>query len=646
MIPDYLRKRIGDCLALSLGLGLVGGGALLWDPLLPVADRVDMDDAVERFELDLEAYREDPIDFGRLSTLRSALPAFEDRGYDERPTLAPPVSPSGLARAVWRNLHGVREGGSTLPQQAAKLYLRDAGRSPSLEDKAVELALATWMVRHASKDELLGLYMERAAEGFLGTTAGAGLRPIERFSLAMFGQPLDRLGREDQFLLAASMRGPGWMRSSAMAPGRLERAREWMVASGTWDSSIPSFLDDAAGSDTRQLFTLTPDWQARLATADAGSTDADLVAAIDSFRSALGHELRLNHPGTRARMAFAVVGSEGSVLARSGSESMAMRINYGSVAKLEPLAAVVDAVGPGRVLEVALEPTPSCIRWSWVRSVKAEPRPAAWCPSDVARPDHPMTFDEAVARSVNTMTAKHLVMWPYRLSVEAPSVFERIVDEVPPVEQAALDSDSDRALAAGLLTSVGMPSVPDDVPRRLSYTVVETGWFRYLAERREAAGLPSDMADDPTSVLGNSSRATVEEVGRYVHTRLFDTSDACRFSDVGWLLAERRTEGTLRWLASRHPALVVSGKTGTSPHSDAALAAVGLCLDGRAVVLVGAIRPTEGTLPDGLHGSAILRGIDGYLGALDELQRPVTSPEPPSWATPAAAAVMVELEKQ
>jgi hypothetical protein len=62
------------------------------------------------------------------------------------------------------------------------------------------------------------------------------------------------------------------------------------------------------------------------------------------------------------------------------------------------------------------------------------------------------------------------------------------------------------------------------------------------------------------------------------------------------------------------------------------VAAVGLCLDARPVVLVAALRSTSGPLPEGLHGSVLLRGIDAYLRELSRLDRKPSSALMPAWA--------------
>src|SRR5207237_2369125 len=170
----------------------------------------------------------------------------------------------------------------------------------------------------------------------------------------------------------------------------------------------------------------------------------------------------------------------------------------------------------------------------------------------------------------------------------------------------------------------------------LSYSAASVALFRHLKSRRERGGLPaSRLPDDPTSLLGNSSRATAEQIGAYLHRKLFAGDGSCTLSDTGALLGLHRREGTLRWLALRWPKLVFSGKTGSSPHDDSAVAAVALCLDARPVVLVSALRALSGPLPEGVRGPVLLRGIDAYLKGLAPLGR---RPSPALWPSFVSAA--------
>ena len=648
------RQRAGGRLrwlwpvAKGLGAPLVGAlvvaaVAVMVRPLVMVRGWPEVRRAQARFADDLACYRARPLDLEHLETLKWATAAYEDRSYFSRPRWGPPLSPYGLARAVALNLRGRRAGGSTIPQQLAKLYLRGPGR-PGLKDKGVEALLATWLVRQAGRDELLGLYLNLAAARFVrgrgkGCSAGA-----DRLSLALFGLPLGRLGREDQLVLAGVPRGVGWLRRHPQTSlGRIRSAQRWMVAQGRWDARRPSYLDQLGPEHASTTFSFVAGWQEALASRAGASSDFDLTRSMKAFRKGLGREIRSSFPGARLRAAFAVVGPRGKVLARSGAEAAAMLINYGSVAKVEPLHAAVEALGPAAVQGLRLPPGP-CVRWFWSAKGPRPSKPASWCPTDVAPPREPMGLDEAVARSVNSMTARHVALLPYRLWQSAPSTFAELSRQLGPREMEAFDSAADRAIAATLLGPLGVRRLPDEVPPELAYSGVQRAWFRWLRQRRQSGGLPSGRLPlDPTQSLGANSRATVEHVGRYLHGRLFDDSGECRLSDTGALLALRREDGTLRWLAAKHRDLVFAGKTGTSPQPfDSAVAGVALCLDGRPAVLAAAVRSLRGPLPRGLHGSRLLRGVHTYLKELERLERPVTSAALPAWAQSAVAAAELD----
>ena len=186
---------------------------------------------------------------------------------------------------------------------------------------------------------------------------------------------------------------------------------------------------------------------------------------------------------------------------------------------------------------------------------------------------------------------------------------------------------------------------PDEIASDLSYSAASVALFRHLKSRRERGGLPASMLpDDPTSLLGNSSRATAEQIGAYLHRKLFAGDGSCTLSDTGALLGLHRREGTLRWLALRWPKLVFTGKTGSSPHDDSAVAAVALCLDARPVVAVSALRALAGPLPEGLRGSVLLRGIDAYLKELSRLERKPSSALWPSFIADEAPAEELTVE--
>ena len=603
--------------ALAAPLGTGGEGAQL---------------AAARFRDDLARYRDAAPGLRASPLVSLAAAGYEDRSFFRRPAWVPPLSPTGLARAVLRNLRGIPEGASTIPQQLAKLYLRPprAEARGTVADKLREVVFATWLVRQAPPEDLAGLYLNLTA----GATIGSARLPadgLHRLSLALFGLPLQRLSREDQLVLGAVPRGVTWLRAHpTLSARRIAAARSWLVAQGSWDASAPSYLDE--GLDASAAFEFVDGWTERVASFAAAAADLDLVSAIDRFRDGLSLALASEFSGTQVRAALAAIGPGGAVLARSGAEAALMPVNYGSVAKLEALDLAVEAFGAQAVRELPLPPGP-CVRWIWASKDLRRSRATSWCPNDVQPAAHPMAFDEAVARSVNSLTARHALLLPELLAQRRPDLLRRISSLLPDVERAALDSPADRALAGGLFAQLGEQLSPDQVPSELSYSAASVALFRYLKARREEAGLPaSRLPDDPTSLLGNSSRASAEQIGSYLHRKLFAQDGTCTLSDTGALLALRRKEGTLRWLAQRWPKLVFSGKTGSSPHDDSAVAAVAFCLDARPVLVAAVLRPVQGALPQGLRGSVVLRGIDSYLRELSHLTRRPTSALWPAWA--------------
>jgi hypothetical protein len=591
---------------------------------LALAGGARVQKAAALFDEDLAAFRAAAPELRGAALVSAAAAGYEDRGLFRRPRFLPPLSPLGLLRAVGRNLRGIPEGGSTIPQQLAKLYLRE-GAHRTLVDKATEALFATWLVRRASPDEIAGLYLNLSS----ATSLGGERRPVDglhRLSLALFGLPLRRLSPEDQLALGAAPRGVKWLRAHpGVSAKRIDSTRAWLTAQHLWAGD--SYLD--AGIDPSAAFNFVDGWTERVAS--GGESDLDLVSAIDRFRDGLTAALA-EFPGATVRAAFAAVGAEGAVLARSGAESALMPLNYGSVAKLEALDLAVEAFGPQAVRELSLPPQ-GCVRWIWATKDLRRSRPSSYCPTDVAPPTHAMAFDEAVARSVNTLTTRHALLLPALFAQRRPDLLVQLLAEVSDEERAALDSPADRALTGSLLAQLGKSVQPDEVPREISYTAASVALFRHLKVRRERAGLPAQgLPDDPTSLLGNSSRATVEQIGAYLHRKLFAGDGTCTLSDTGALLALHRRDGTLRWFAQRWPKLVFSGKTGSSPHDDSAIAALALCLDARPVVLIAGLRPPHGPLPEGLRGSVVLRGLDAYLRGLQRLQRAPSSVLWPRWA--------------
>ena len=87
-----------------------------------------VEEAASLFRAELSEYRAASPDLRTSGLVAAAAAGYEDRSFFRRPRWAPPLSPAGLFRALGRNLRGIPEGGSTIPQQLAKSYLRGARR--------------------------------------------------------------------------------------------------------------------------------------------------------------------------------------------------------------------------------------------------------------------------------------------------------------------------------------------------------------------------------------------------------------------------------------------------------------------------------------------------------------------------------------
>lgn len=90
-----------------------------------------------------------------------AFVAVEDRRYYSHWG----IDPIGIARAAWRNLlaGGVREGGSTITQQLAKVAFLNDNRS--FGRKAQEMLIAFWLEAWLTKDEILERYLSNVYFG-------------------------------------------------------------------------------------------------------------------------------------------------------------------------------------------------------------------------------------------------------------------------------------------------------------------------------------------------------------------------------------------------------------------------------------------------------------------------------------------------
>lgn len=142
-----------------------------------------------------------------------ALLTYEDRWFYQHPG----VNPLALGRAAWQNLRGGRvlSGGSTLSMQVARLLDPHAR---SYAGKFKQLWRTVQLEWHLSKDEILGLYLNRAPFG--GTLQG-----VAAASWSYLGKAPANLTRAEAALLAVLPQAPSRLRPDRH-PERAQAARD------------------------------------------------------------------------------------------------------------------------------------------------------------------------------------------------------------------------------------------------------------------------------------------------------------------------------------------------------------------------------------------------------------------------------------
>jgi penicillin-binding protein 1A len=156
--------------------------------------------------------------------LLAAIIAIEDRRFYDHHG----VDLRGMFRAAWRNTAagGVREGGSTITQQLARLLYLSPDRS--IKRKLQEMLLALWLESKLSKDEILTKYLNTAF-------FGAGAYGIDAAARRYFGKPPKELSLGEAAMLAGLVRAPSQLAPTRNFGGAKERADlvlQAMVESG------------------------------------------------------------------------------------------------------------------------------------------------------------------------------------------------------------------------------------------------------------------------------------------------------------------------------------------------------------------------------------------------------------------------------
>jgi penicillin-binding protein 1C len=190
-----------------------------------------------------------------------ALLTYEDRWFYQHPG----VNPLALVRATWQNLSGARvvSGGSTLSMQVARLL---DPHSRTLPGKLRQLWRTAQLEWHLSKDQILGLYLNRAPFG--GTLQG-----VAAASWAYLGKSPLQLTRADAALLAVLPQAPSRLRPDRH-PKRAQAARDKVLTRlaefEVWpQSAVDEALEEPLLLAPRQEPSLAPLLARRLNRADS-----------------------------------------------------------------------------------------------------------------------------------------------------------------------------------------------------------------------------------------------------------------------------------------------------------------------------------------------------------------------------------------
>lgn len=154
-----------------------------------------------------------------------AFLAIEDRRFYSHPG----IDPLGIARAAWRNAlaGGVREGGSTITQQLAKVAFLKADRTATR--KLREVMIAFWLEAWLSKDEILARYLSNV---YFGDNV-YGLRAASRH---YFNRPPERLTIQQAAMLAGLLKAPSRLSPAVNLKGA--RARAGVVIAAMVDAGF------------------------------------------------------------------------------------------------------------------------------------------------------------------------------------------------------------------------------------------------------------------------------------------------------------------------------------------------------------------------------------------------------------------------
>lgn len=264
--------------------------------------------------------------------LPAAVVAVEDRRFYQHFG----IDLRGLARAMVENAQagGVVQGGSTITQQVAKNLFLSPERT--IIRKLREMALALWLERNFTKDEILTIYLNRVY-------LGAGTYGVEAAAQRYFGRPATELGVYQSAVLAGLLKAPSRYNPTNdpdLAKRRAEIVLRTMVETGALTSALAA---SASQNATRILKTAAAGKRILRARYFADW----IISQLDSFVGTIDRDLIV-----RTTLSAPIQSAAEAALSRhldsSGENS---KVSEGAVLTLSPDGAVRAMVGGRDYLE-------------------------------------------------------------------------------------------------------------------------------------------------------------------------------------------------------------------------------------------------------------------------------------------------------
>jgi penicillin-binding protein 1A len=338
--------------------------------------------------------------------LPAAMIAIEDRRFYRHFG----VDLIGLARAAWVNWRAGRtvQGGSTITQQVAKTVFLSPERT--LKRKVQEALLALWLERRFTKDQILGIYLNRVY-------LGAGTYGVDAAARRYFGVAATDVSLGQAAVLAGLLQAPVRLspaRDPSAAANRARVVLRAMVATGaaTQADADAARLDGIAlaGSIAPRTGRAFADWALEQTPGYAGpkgALDRDLAirTTLDprlqqAVETAAATAIDAEGPARHAsEVAVVVLAPDGAVRAMvGGRDYRAGQFNRATQALRQPGSAFKPFVYLTG-LEVGMTPATMVL--------DAPFTVGTWSPRNYERQFRgEITLTEALTHSVNTATAR------------------------------------------------------------------------------------------------------------------------------------------------------------------------------------------------------------------------------------------------